>query len=281
METSVHLSVSMRATPLAALNLVMMGCTGVGAMRSEPVPEVRPGYLAGYLQQTALPNSLALVPPPPAAGSPAFAADERAYRSTRALRDTPRWALAVKDANLKFPDAASAFACAAGAEISEAESPHLYVLLRRTLMDGGLATYTAKNHYQRQRPFVAFKETSCTPQEEAMLAKDGSYPSGHSAVGWTWALILSELAPDRANAILQRGYAFGQSRVICGVHWQSDVTEGRVVAAGAVARLHADSAFNADLQAAKKELAAAQKKALAAPIDCTSETTALAMETPR
>jgi acid phosphatase (class A) len=156
----------------------------------------------------------------------------------------------------------------------------LYVLLRRTLMDGGLATYTAKNHYQRRRPFMEFKETSCTPQEEPKLEKDGSYPSAHSAVGWTWALVLAELVPDRANAALQRGYAFGQSRVICGVHWQSDVDEGRVVGAGVVARLHADPAFNADLQAAKTELEAVQTRAPKPTLDCSAETAALAQTSP-
>ena len=271
-------SACVRALPLAALSLAaMMGCAGVNSTKTPaPVPEIAPGFLAGYLPKTAALDSLALLPPPPAAGSPAFAADELAYRSTRPLRDKPRWTLATQDANLRFPDAARAFSCAAGAVISEEATPHLYVLLRRTLMDGGLATYTAKNHYRRRRPFMEFKETSCTPQEESKLETDGSYPSGHSAIGWTWALILAELTPDRANAVLQRGHAFGQSRVICGVHWQSDVSEGRVVGAGVVARLHADPAFNADMEVARKELAAAQTKEPRPTLDCSAEAAALA-----
>jgi hypothetical protein len=50
----------------------------------------------------------------------------------------------------------------------------------------------AKDKYQRTRPFVVNKQASCTPQE-AYLAKDGSYPSGQTSLGWTWALILSEV----------------------------------------------------------------------------------------
>jgi acid phosphatase (class A) len=192
------------------------------------------------------------------------------------LRESARWALATRDAELQFPAAAPAFSCAIGATISEADSPRLYTLLRRTLVDGGLSTYSAKTHYQRRRPFVEFKEATCKPQDEARLEKDGSYPSGHSAVGWTWALVLAELAPERANEILQRGFAFGQSRVICGVHWQSDVDAGRVVGAGAVARLHADPAFEADLEAAKKELAAARSASPADARACADERAALA-----
>ena len=84
-----------------------------------------------------------------------------------------------------------------------------------------------------------------------MLKDNGSYPSGHAAVGWAWALILSEIAPARNDAILARGRAFGQSRVICNVHWQSDVIEGRFIGAAVVARLHADPEFRTELKSAK------------------------------
>jgi acid phosphatase (class A) len=49
--------------------------------------------------------------------------------------------------------------------------------------------------------------------------KDDSYPSGHTAIGLAWALILCELFPENANLILDRGRAFGESRVVCNVHW--------------------------------------------------------------
>ena len=73
------------------------------------LPQLRPGYVVGYLKPMELPDSRALSPPPPAAGSAALAADEDAYRSTRGLRDTPRWALATKDADLGFPKAAETY----------------------------------------------------------------------------------------------------------------------------------------------------------------------------
>jgi acid phosphatase (class A) len=108
------------------------------------------------------------------------------------------------------------------------------------------------------------------------LRKDGSYPSEHSAVGWAWALILSEVAPEQTDALLARGLAFGHSRVICNVHWQSDVNEGRIMGAGAVARLHGDPAFRADMEGAKAELAAVRAKGLKPQRDCTVEPAALA-----
>ncbi len=237
---------------------------------AEAVGEFRAGsgYLRGYLDPKALPNSRALLPAPPADDSAQLAADTAAYKATRAHRGTARWDGAAQDAILKFPQAANAFACTMGMPISAEQTPQLNMLLRRTLTDAGLSTYAAKDSYKRKRPFVAMGDSTCTPREEPALAKDGSYPSGHAAVGWAWALVLVEVDPTRTTALLQRGYDFGQSRVICGVHWQSDVDAGRVMAAATVARLHADATFNAQLAAARTEVQAARAAGLTAGKDC-------------
>lgn len=257
------------------------GCTRFGVPGQHvTVPEAGPNSLAGYLAPEALPDSSALLPPPPSPGSAALASDQEASQKMLALRGTPRgtqlWTLATLDADLTFPPAAGTFSCALNAPISEKDTPHLYLLLRRTLADAGNSTDKAKKKYSRIRPFVVNKEPSCTPDWEKSIASSGSYPSGHSAVGWTWALILGEIVPERTDAILARGLAFGESRVVCNVHWQSDVTEGRVMAAGVVARLHADPTFRSDLEAAQAELAALRGKGLKPQRDCAAEAAAMA-----
>jgi len=107
--------------------------------------------------------------------------------------------------------------------------------------------------------------------------KDGSYPSGHTAIGWAWALILAEIAPDRADMILARGRAFGESRNICNVHWHSDVAEGRFMGAATVARLHADPVFCAELDKAKSEYNAAIAHGLTPSRDCDGEAETLSI----
>ncbi len=268
-----------RLLPVLIIVAIFAGCAcHDGRSRPAAAPGFSANLLAGYLPTKALPSSLDLVPPPPDTGSAAFALDEEISRRSFALRDTPRWLIAISDADLTFPHAAGTFSCALNAPITEADTPHLFMLLHRTLTDLGLSTYTAKNHYNRMRPFMRNKEPVCTPDQKALLEKDGSYPSGHTAAGWGWALILSEISPEQTDAILARGIAFGESRNACNVHWHSDVVQGRLMAAGTVARLHADPAFRADLEAARAELAAVRNKGLKPTRDCIMEAAALAVK---
>ena len=228
------------------------------------------GLMRGYLPIENLPDSLALLPAPPQPGTPAFDTDELAFTSTRVLLDQPRGDLARSDARLKFPQATEAFHCAAGIPLNSDATPHLETLLRRVMTDSALSTFKAKDHYNRTRPFVYNKQASCTPEEEASLAKNGSYPSGHAALGWAWGLVLAELMPNRADALFQRAYDYGQSRVVCGVHWQSDGDAGRLMGAASVATLHTDPTFLAQMALAKQEIAALESQGTATPANCST-----------
>ena len=233
------------------------------------------GLLPGYLPIKDHPNSLTLLPPPPAPDSAEFALDEDVARRTFAVRDTPRFAQALLDYNMTFPLAAGTFSCTLNAPITEQDTPTLYKLLRRSLTDAGISTVSAKNHYKRQRPFVLNKEPICAPETREKLENDGSYPSGHTTVGWTWALILTEISPGETDAILARAKAFGESRNVCNHHWYSDVEWGRTMGAATVASLHTSPEFLADMETAKAELAAARAKGLAPTRNCSEEAAAL------
>jgi acid phosphatase (class A) len=252
----------------AGLPLVAAVLLGASALALAQPADILSKLPPSYLARGAAPDSLAILPAPPAPGSIDQARDDAAARAAQALRGTPRFAQATRDADLTFPAAASHFACAVGVEISQASTPKLYGLLEKTLIDVGLSTYPTKIKYQRIRPFVATSTPTCTPAEEAFLRTDGSYPSGHSAAGWGWALVLAEASPERATQVLARGRDFGQSRVVCNVHWLSDTEEGRVMAAATVARLHAEPAFRADLEAARAEIAAARQAGRTPARDC-------------
>jgi acid phosphatase (class A) len=274
------MKIAVSGTPTwLVLSLVLVGGCASVTTPTPPteLPEVRPGYVAGYLEPKELPDSRALLSAPPAAKSAALAADEETYRATRALRTTPRWEQAAKDAELLFPKATEHFSCTLGISISAEATPHLNMLLRRVRMDSSRSTDKAKDHYQRLRPFMVTKDAICTPQEASRFKAD-SYPSGHASIGWAWALVLAEADPDRTDAILARGLAFGQSRVVCGVHWKSDVEAGRIMGAGTVSRLHANPVFVAQLAEARKEIAAARAAGAKPMLDCAGEARALALD---
>ena len=171
------------------------------------------------------------MPPPPAVGSIAFLNDQAMYEQGRLLRNTERGKLAAEDANLSAGGVANAFSSAFGSPITEKDAPQLHKLLTNMIEDAGdLATRGAKEKYMRIRPFAFYGVSTCNTTEQDKLAKNGSYPSGHTSIGWATALVLAEINPQRQNEILKRGYELGESRVICGYHWQSDVDAARIVA---------------------------------------------------
>lgn len=256
------------------------GCAASGNMPEAAAQSGRVDTLPGYLPEGAVPDSLALIPPPPARGSAAFSHDEAVGRDALRLRGTPRWSMATEDADLSFPHAADTFSCALDAPVSERETPRLYTLLRRSYRDASASTSRAKSRYNRVRPFMVNGKPTCAPDAEEALRKNGSYPSGHAAIGWAWALILAEIDPGHVDAIIARGRAFGDGRVACNVHWQSDVVEGRFMGACTVARLHADAAFRSDVEAAKAELRAVRAKGLKPRRDCAAEKASLAERLP-
>lgn len=268
---------AVRTAGVSALALVAL-CGQTLAQAVEAQPKVTDPHFKiapGYLKQSDLPNSLVLLEPPPEAGSAALARDEEARRATIPLRDTARSTLAYTDADLAFPQAADSFSCAMGVRIDGKQTPRLYAMTQKMLSDFGLSTYGVKNKYNRVRPFVAHNEATCRADQEAILRSDGSYPSGHTAAGWGWALVFAQINPERADALLKRGIEFGQSRVICNAHWQSDVDAGRIMGAATVARLQTDPTFLADLKAAKAEVNAAKAKRVLSASECAAEAAAL------
>lgn len=200
-------------------------------------------------------NSQYYLPPPPAKNDPAFALDKAAYQAGYAMKGTPRWQQATEDARLDAASIAKTFSPALGMTLSEAQTPAAWAMLKNLLLMGG--TYApdgAKEYYMRTRPFVVFGHHTCQPGDEAALRKNGSYPSGHTTYGTLLGLVLAEAKPERAQELARRAWEFGQSRVICGAHWQSDVNAGRYVGAVEFARLQTLPAFMTALKEVKQEL---------------------------
>ncbi|MBO4966429.1 MAG: phosphatase PAP2 family protein [Muribaculaceae bacterium] len=207
-----------------------------------------------FLEEGEVASSLTLLPPPPTEGSVRFEYDKARYEWGKSLRDTERGQQAFQDARVGGDGVPRAFSEAFGIEITPEDTPEIYRLIVGMREDAGdLATRSAKNSYNRRRPFAYYGEPTCNPEQQEELSTNGSYPSGHTSIGWATALVLAEINPDRIDEILKRGYEMGESRIICGYHWDSDVEAGRTVGAGVVAVLHSDKGFMRQLKKAKKE----------------------------
>jgi acid phosphatase (class A) len=244
----------MRSSPVSKTFTAPSWHTAVeDPFRSFGLNEQEKKAFEGYLGD-ALPNPLIVLPPPPDEGSSGWETDlemAHIYLNT----DEERKQRAIRDAVLRFPEATEAFNFVLDLEIDEEHTPSLSRILQRTRVDGGMSTYSAKRYYRRPRPFMVNHLPTLTPHDEEVLRKDGSYPSGHTAIGWIWALILTDLFPERSDVILERGRQYGISRNICNVHWHSDVVAGRICGAAVIAKLYDESEFLLDLAAARKEVA--------------------------
>jgi acid phosphatase (class A) len=231
----------------AALAAAIAGGTAVA--RSGP-PATKP---TGYLAPGAIDGAL-VIGPPPTADSPRGQADRAIYLETRGQEGSARWKQAIEDNDLWRGGAMARMSCALGAAVDAKAAPKTYRLLQRVELDVRTVGTPPKDHFNRTRPPIGDDRPICVKREDWMKT-NASYPSGHAMAGWAWGLILSELAPSKAGELMEAGAAIGDSRVICGVHYQSDVEAGRKLGAAMVARLHAEPAFEKDLAAARAELA--------------------------
>lgn len=214
----------------------------------------------GFLGPDKAPDLRVILSPPPSLGSVRDDADRRLFHATRALEGSPRWDVARGDAEMAGDAPLQGFSCALGIEMSAASAPRLSRLLSRAWSDLRVMLIDAKAHFNRPRPFMTEPGPLCEEPTER-LRKSGSYPSGHAALGWLYALVLAETDPTSAAGILSRGRAYGESRVVCGVHFLSDIESGRLAADALVAALHGNKEYLREAKAARREMQALRKSA--------------------
>jgi acid phosphatase (class A) len=249
---------------------VLVACAGSVAPQAQP--PVAPAPMAGaahtsapasgerppgFLRAGTSPDAVATIPPAPKEGETRNTLDWEIFRKTRALEGGDRWKLAQADDSYRPAYLLSAFSCAAGVTLTPENSPTLANILGRTTIDAGLAAEGAKQLYRRTRPFLHNEGNICIARS-AGLDASFDYPSGHGSLGWMAGLVIAQLAPDHASQILARGRAYGESRIVCGLHNMSAVEAARTNAAGVFAALQGVPEFTDAMAIARKELDAAR-----------------------
>lgn len=183
-------------------------------------------WLAAALVAPGLPaiaQPLPLAPLEAAAGLPpapgtAAAADDLAvlrwlqrFRSPELVADA--WLLLDRNPNL--------FSRALGVDMAKT-TPAISRGLREFLAQVDAASSQIKDRVRRPRPYQSHGDLQpCLPPERGF-----SFPSGHATWYAAAAELLAALVPERSQRVLAVGTHGGASRVMCGVHYPSDVEAG-------------------------------------------------------
>lgn len=202
------------------------------------------------------PDVVALLPPPPAAGSPEAAADLATTRTVCKARTPEQTADAAAELKLTI----FRFSVVIGPWFSPGRFPETETFLRQVESDTRAVTDFGKAYFHHPRPYVV------DPTIMPLAPENGfSYPSGHATRGTVFALVLAELFPADREALLRLGRDIGWDRIVAGAHTPSDVFAGRVLGKAIVREMLRNLQFQEDLAGARAELAAARPEPAAAP----------------
>lgn len=242
------------------------------ALSIVPFLSAEAGESATYLSANELSaiGIVNLLPPSPPVGSETDQIDVAEFWGKRSLVLTPRGLEAANDDVYAASDVWSRFSPAlttAIANDSEKLTP-LFNLMTKAIHDAESLVAPIKKNLPlgRERPFVRFAGTpTCLEPIDLVpghrdsdysynLKGSGSYPSTHAMIGILWAEVLAEIYPDKEPQLLERGIRFGESRAVCGFHFESDISAGRMAAHVLFAKLQTNKAFRTDLHNAKLSL---------------------------
>ena len=201
-----------------------------------------------------MPDVVQIVPAPPQDPSSGFDHDILRYMWGKQQRkDSLCLQMAIRDAIWSLDTTLVILGEPFGLKISKEDTPAIYEVLTRGVTTIENIRFRPKAHYFRIRQFAYFQEPSIVPQDDEWLATEGSYPSGHTIRAWACALLMAQINPDSAEAVFARAWQSGESRVISGCHWQSDVDASRPVAGIGYSRLQTSEEFQQDMARAREE----------------------------
>jgi len=192
------------------------------------------------------------LPPPPAAGS---AVEKReikelhaiAARSSKALKE-----IATHDAKDESPDI---FNDALGFDATT--KPETFKLLKLVMEEEDGDSKAAKAYFHRLRPYAVDPSVkACEPVKPGKKAAN-SYPSGHSSLAFSMGVVLASLVPEKSQAILARAQEYADHRLVCGVHYRSDIVAGQQFGTILALQLMQNPSFKAQMELARAELGAA------------------------
>jgi len=194
-----------------------------------------------YLDTTA--GQFPKFPAPPLPGSDIDQADLKVLQAWQAKRTAAECVQARAEARGNFE---SLFGNVN--PFSKPLPPEVAAFFKLIHADLDYAVGTLKDRYQRPRP--AWRGFGITPCID--IIGGYAYPSGHTANARLFALILSDVAPERRAEFMARADEAALNRVIGGVHYPSDIDAGKMLADEIYVELRKNPAFQRDVQSLRK-----------------------------
>ena len=192
-----------------------------------------------------------LLPPPPVAGSARAKAEVAELHAIAASSSAELLEKARRDDGDEKPDL---FNAALGFDIGAL--PATNKLLTEVAEEEDADSKSAKTYFHRDRPWIVDSSIkTCVAVKPGPAAN--SYPSGHTTLGFSMGVVLASLMPEKAQVILARASEFAEHRLVCGVHFRSDIVAGQEFGTVLALRLMQKPGFKAEMDAARAELRAA------------------------
>ncbi len=203
------------------------------------------------------PDPIALLAPPPLAGSLEQAADLAAVVNAQKNCSAADKALAKSESKYYV----FSFASAIGTFFQSNSLPVTAAFFQRLQNDISGTVDMVKEHWKRPRPFLVDTNLVVSGERETTF----SYPSGHSTKAIVFAEVLSELFPEKRGEIFTIGRDIGWHRVQLARHYPTDVQAGRVLGQAIALELKTSSTFKRDFADVKAELLAVKSGAKPLP----------------
>jgi acid phosphatase (class A) len=193
-------------------------------------------------------HAFEILPSPPSADSEATKAELaelHRLEETRTEADVARAKWDDENENIFL------FRGVLGEKFTKENLPLLDALAVRVRNDEGVNAGVAKEGFHRVRPYNFDKTLHPVCKTKT---KDDSYPSGHTTSGYLLALTLIDIIPEKREAILARADEYGFDRLVCGVHYRSDLLASRLVAYTVHAIMEVNPQYQKELAEAKAEV---------------------------
>lgn len=193
-------------------------------------------------------NAMLILPEPPAPASDTTKEELAELHRMEATRTKEQTRRAIADDK---NESIFIFQTVMGDGFTAAALPLTAALSARVKNDEGIDTAPAKDGFKRVRPYNldATLHPVCTTK-----SKNDSYPSGHTTTGYLMALTLIDMVPEKRDAILARADDYANNRLVCGVHFRSDLQASKLLAYSIHAVMGTRAQYQNELAAARSEL---------------------------